>query len=423
MKKDGKKSGSIARRINGGFIAKTLGRYFFLNLILLVGAALVYLCWCAERAGIPVDGLLHDGGLLVSGKGLAEWTLTLVAGDGTSASFAAGTAVRLVFPLFCVVFGWELLSLLSQLTYTGHIRRRLRPLNELAIKAEMLSGSDGSEKMEHLRQAIYSVSADAAEIQVRTGDKDLQSIEIAINNLLQKMQDSQKQQTRFVSDASHELRTPISVIQGYVNMLDRWGKDDPAVLAEAIEALKNESTHMKELVEQLLFLARGDSGRNKLNLVQLDLCDLMQEVWEESAMIDDKHEYRLKLPQEGRFCLRGDAAMIKQAVRIFVQNAAKYTPEGGVITLGVQGESGRVSYTVQDEGIGIKQSDVEHIFERFYRADDTRTSSTGGSGLGLSIAKWIIDAHAGTIEVISRLDLGTRFTVSLPAAENESAEA
>ena len=140
-------------------------------------------------------------------------------------------------------------------------------------------------------------------------------------------------------------------------------------------------------------------------------------------MIDDKHEYRLKLPQEGRFCLRGDAAMIKQAVRIFVQNAAKYTPEGGVITLGVQGESGRVSYTVQDEGIGMKQSDVEHIFERFYRADDTRTSSTGGSGLGLSIAKWIIDAHAGTIEVISRLDLGTRFTVSLPAAENESAEA
>ena len=140
-------------------------------------------------------------------------------------------------------------------------------------------------------------------------------------------------------------------------------------------------------------------------------------------MIDDKHEYRLKLPQEGCFCLRGDAAMIKQAVRIFVQNAAKYTPEGGVITLGVQGESGRVSYTVQDEGIGMKQSDVEHIFERFYRADDTRTSSTGGSGLGLSIAKWIIDAHAGTIEVISRLDLGTRFTVSLPAAENESAEA
>lgn len=140
-------------------------------------------------------------------------------------------------------------------------------------------------------------------------------------------------------------------------------------------------------------------------------------------MIDDKHEYRLKLPQERRFCLQGDAAMIKQAVRIFVQNAAKYTPEGGVITLGVQGESGRVSYTVQDEGIGMKQSDVEHIFERFYRADDTRTSSTGGSGLGLSIAKWIIDAHAGTIEVISRLDLGTRFTVSLPAAENESAEA
>lgn len=199
-------------------------------------------------------------------------------------------------------------------------------------------------------------------------------------------------------------------------MLDRWGKDDPAVLNEAIEALKNESYHMKELVEQLLFLARGDSGRNKLNLTDLDLNGILQEVWEESAMIDDKHEYRLDLPQTGSLRLRGDSAMLKQSVRIFVQNAAKFSPEGSVITLSARGDQGLVSYAVQDEGIGMKQSDAAHIFERFYRSDDTRTSSIGGSGLGLSIAKWIIDAHAGTVEVLSRLDLGTRFTVTFPSA-------
>ena len=112
---------------------------------------------------------------------------------------------------------------------------------------------------------------------ISTGDKDLQSIEVALNNLLARMQESKRQQARFVSDASHELRTPISVIQGYVNMLDRWGKEDEAVLNESIEALKNESDHMKDLIEQLLFLARGDSGRNTLKLVEVDLNDLVQE--------------------------------------------------------------------------------------------------------------------------------------------------
>ena len=416
MSKEGKRTGSIARRINAGFVGRTLGRFIVLDLILLVGLSLIYLYWCLERAGVSMKELAHDGKLLFSGRGLTGWTLTVVAPDGAETGFAAGQALRRLLPLFWVVLGWELAIVFLQTFSTGSIRRRLRPLNELAIKAEMLSGSEDSEKMEHLRQAISSVSANAAEVQVCTGDKDLLSIEIAINNLLKRMQEAQKQQTRFVSDASHELRTPISVIQGYVNMLDRWGKDDPAVLNEAIEALKNESYHMKELVEQLLFLARGDSGRNKLNLTDLDLNGVLQEVWEESAMIDDKHEYRLDLPQTGSLRLRGDSAMLKQSVRIFVQNAAKFSPEGSVITLSARGDQGLVSYAVQDEGIGMKQSDAAHIFERFYRSDDTRTSSIGGSGLGLSIAKWIIDAHAGTVEVLSRLDLGTRFTVTFPSA-------
>ncbi len=139
--------------------------------------------------------------------------------------------------------------------------------------------------MENLEQAISHISPDDAEQGIHTGDKDLQSIEIALNNLLKSMKENEKRQMRFVSDASHELRTPIAVIQGYVNMLDRWGKEDEQVLTESIEALKNESQHMKDLVEQLLFLARGDSGRNTLNKVKLDLNQMVSEVWEES--IDD----------------------------------------------------------------------------------------------------------------------------------------
>lgn len=171
----------------------------------------------------------------------------------------------------------------------------------------------------------------------RPGDKDLQSIEVALNNLLARMQESKLQQARFVSDASHELRTPISVIQGYVNMLDRWGKEDEAVLNESIEALKNESDHMKDLIEQLLFLARGDSGRNTLKPVEVDLNDLVQEVYEESMMIDETHPYEFSACPG---CMvRGDVAMLKQSIRIFVQNAAKYSEGGDTIHLQSGGQS------------------------------------------------------------------------------------
>lgn len=235
---------------------------------------------------------------------------------------------------------------------------------------------------------------------------------MALNNLIHRMKESQRQQARFVSDASHELRTPISVIQGYVNMLDRWGKTDPAILEESIEALKNESEHMKELIEQLLFLARGDSGRNTLHKTTVDLKQVMYEVWEESVMIDASHVYELDINETEPDCtVEGDPAMLKQSIRIFVQNAGKYSGKGDTIRLAVGHQGSQVYYLVQDEGIGMKQNDIVHIFERFYRSDKARSSDTGGSGLGLSIAKWIIDAHNGQIQVLSRPEIGTRFTV------------
>ena len=221
---------------------------------------------------------------------------------------------------------------------------------------------------------------------------------------------------RFVSDASHELRTPIAVIQGYVNMLDRWGKEDEQVLGESIEALKNESQHMKELVEQLLFLARGDSGRQHLNMEKLDLNCMVSEVWEESMMIDESHRYEFR-GTENEACVLGDVAMIKQSVRIFVQNAAKYSEPGTAIILGVKEEPGYVSYMIEDEGTGMNPGDLAHIFDRFYRSDEARNNETGGSGLGLSIAKWIVDAHGGTIQVISRADIGSRFIVRFPISK------
>lgn len=318
-----------------------------------------------------------------------------------------------------IVIGvFEGLVLIFSLFKTRQIRRTLRPLNEMAKKAEELSKIDlDNHKFLDLENAISHVQPDMPGAKVSTGDKDLQSLEMAINNLLEKMRENYRQQSRFVSDASHELRTPIAVIQGYVNMLDRWGKEDENILNESIEALQHESQHMKKLVEQLLFLARGDSGRNTLKIEEFILTDLVREVSEESQMIDEKHQYRF-VGEEG-LMMRGDTAMLKQSIRIFTDNAAKYSEEGSGICLSVSQTDKEICYSVQDEGIGMSESEVVHIFERFYRSDVARSSKMGGTGLGLSIAKWIVDAHNGTIEILSRPNLGTRFTIKFVREERK----
>ena len=334
--------------------------------------------------------------------------------DGTSIfSYKLTDYVSDVAPVLIFVFALQGWYVFVALFNTRKIRKKLRPLNELAMQAEYLGRIDPNDsRFADLEYAIEHANVESPRIS--TGDRDLESIEVALNSLLHRMQESRAQQVRFVSDASHELRTPIAVIQGYVNMLDRWGKEDPEVLNESIEALKSESMHMQELIEQLLFLARGDSGRNNLNRVDFDLGDIMNEVYEESLMIDEKHKYEfeaVRSDEDPGLIMNGDIAMIKQSVRIFIQNAAKYSDEGSTIKLRAFISDGHPAYSVQDEGIGMVGEDIQHIFERFYRSDVARNGETGGTGLGLAIAKWIVDAHDGTINVVSREEFGTRFTV------------
>ena len=297
---------------------------------------------------------------------------------------------------------------------TAQVRRELRPLNQIAARAQELSEMAFDETKYHsLEDAISNLRVDAMENGIHMHDKDLQGIETALNGLLERIRVSYKQQTQFVSDASHELRTPIAVIQGYVNMLDRWGKKDTAILEESIEAIKNEANHMQKLVEQLLFLARGDSNRQNLDMKNQELNSILREVYEESLMIDENHRYRFE--ESGTVEVYGDSDMLKQSARILIDNAAKYTKQGEEILIRVGAwKDGSPFYGIQDNGIGMSQEDVAHAFDRFYRADSVRNSKTGGTGLGLSIAKWIVDKHQGYYDIVSREGLGTRFSVVFP---------
>lgn len=309
----------------------------------------------------------------------------------------------------------------------------LKPIDEIAVSAKDIAeapiaapASHENEKNESysemglsdLQSAIDKLDPAAAS-HIHTGNSELKELEDAVNSLLDRMNETYRQQVQFVSDASHELRTPLAVILGYAGMLDRWGKSDEKVLDEAVTAIKNESEHMTKLVEELLFLARGDNGRQTIDRDVFSLSELINDVCNEYRLIDPKHTYICDV--NGEFMSFGDASMIKQAARILTDNAKKYTPDGGEITLRVRRNiQGELYFEVQDTGIGIDQKDIEHIFERFYRADPARNRDTGGTGLGLSIAKWIVDSHGGRFEVSSCPGIGTRITVLLPKINPDS---
>jgi len=243
------------------------------------------------------------------------------------------------------------------------------------------------------------------------GEEDeLTRLAKTFNDMLDRLEESFARQNRFVSDASHELRTPISVIKGYIDMLDRWGKDDREVLEEGIKAIKKETLEMESLVEKLLFLAKGDDRSIKLERESFDLKEIAEEVVREIKLIYEGKNVSLK---GENVRINADKKLIKEVLRILLDNAAKYTSKNGNIEIEI-GSGDEAYIKVKDDGIGIPEEDLPYIFERFYRVDKARSKDTGGTGLGLSIAKWIVEEHGGVIGVKSEVGKGTEFTVMLP---------
>lgn len=317
-----------------------------------------------------------------------------------------------------VLLAVELVTLLSGLfRNSGIIRKSLRPIEELADTAERLNSvtSMSDEELSALVGELDKIDVDGLSTRIKLDgtQKELQTLAYAINNLLERVSKSYEAQARFVSDASHELRTPISVIQGYADLLHRWGKDDPETLNESIDAIRAETANMKEILEELLFLARGDNNSTQLEPEEFDACEMAKEIVREYEMIDSEHVYLLDMPEQ--VMIYADPGLIKQAMRILIDNAMKYSQPGGRILFAVQDCGREFRLSVEDEGQGISADDLPHVFDRFYRTDESRARQTGGSGLGLSIAKWIVDRHSGYFEIVSRVDVGTRFTIVLPA--------
>ena len=333
--------------------------------------------------------------------------------------------------LFFALLAFELLSLLSR-TFSDRrmVRRTLDPIAELTRATQSLQNVSRQldiDKMMALAGSLDGIDAGRLDTRIQIDDlqEELKNLAVAINGMLDRINQSYIAQARFVSDASHELRTPIAVIQGYANLLDRWGMEDKKALTESVAAIKDEAANMKDLVEQLLFLARGDSNRINLTLERVELSELINEVAGEARMLDSKYEFKVT---GGIVTVDADRALIKQALRILVDNAVKYTDPGGEITISANSDGGSARLSVADTGIGIRSDILPHVFDRFVRADESRARATGGAGLRLSIAQWITVRHNGHMEVLSREGIGTRISIVLPIApdiaemRNENAE-
>ena len=326
--------------------------------------------------------------------------------------------------LICQVF-----SLIFNLFRNYHsIQKALRPIQDLtttttarlrdAIPKGMVGRIAASRELENLTDELGKINATHLDsrIDAHSNQKELRTLALAINAMLDRVNQAYSAQMRFVSDASHELRTPIAVIQGYANLLNRWGKSDPEALDESITAIREEAQSMERLVEQLLFLARGDNDSQPVKKEHMDLIPLADEVWKEEVMIHPDREIEPRWERDGQAVVEADPGLMKQLLRILLDNSVKYSPEGSRIYLKVYTVERYARVTVQDEGMGIVPEALPHIFDRFYRTDRSRDRKTGGTGLGLSIARWIVDRHNGWFEVVSRKDVGTRITFVLPLA-------
>jgi two-component system sensor histidine kinase ArlS len=234
------------------------------------------------------------------------------------------------------------------------------------------------------------------------------------NRMMDRLAENFHKQQQFVSDASHELNTTIAIIEGYANMLRRWGTNDQKIQRESIDAIYEESKLMRKMTRQLLDLASSQQN-DSLNIEKFDLLACCEQV---SSLVKKLHSQSIVVHSEdSEIWMVADLTKIKQLLLILIDNALKYSDRS--IEIHVTVESMNVVIKVKDFGIGIAQEELPHVFERFYRVDTSRDRRTGGTGLGLSIAQSIVNEHHGTIRIESEEGVGTEVIVHLPIEQED----
>jgi len=282
------------------------------------------------------------------------------------------------------------------------MRRALVPVGEITHTAEQITSRNLSERLPV----------------TKTGD-ELEALSVALNRMIARLEHSFRHINRFTADASHELRTPLTVLRGELEAIAER-PDLPLDVRETIGSALEEAERLSKVVQSLLAISRLDAGEALMTRERFNLAELVAGTADQMRLLAEDKQISLQCTVRDGVEVEGDPHRLKQIVVNLVDNAIKYTSQGGTVNVRVDAVNGSALLEVSDSGVGIPSEAMPHVFERFYRVDKARSRQMGGAGLGLSIVKSICTAHQGRVSVESSEGKGSRFTVELPLANGHA---
>ena len=298
------------------------------------------------------------------------------------------------------ILGWLTVVALIVIVMSSLVLRTItKPVGELREGIAKMSGGDFS-----------------ARVNVR-GKNEFAELATAFNGMSEKLEALDRSRNLFVSNASHELKTPLSTMKILIETILYQDPIDPGMTREFLSDVNKEIDRLNRIVSDLLTLVNIDSGGMKLSLSDVDLHELLLEQVKRLAPLARENGIELECSAKEALETSGDAVKLQQVIYNVIDNAIKYTPRGGSVQASLIRSGKRAIIRVTDTGIGIPQADLPHVFDRFYRVDKARSRATGGTGLGLSIVKQIVALHGGTITAESEEGKGSTFTIDLPLAQ------
>jgi heavy metal sensor kinase len=335
--------------------------------------------------------------------GRDEWRLVAYAPGGEAAEYVivvAESRRELIDQMRALrkIFLFSLPAMLLVAGFAGYLlaRRSLIPIAEMTAHAERISAENLDDRLP-----------------VKNKSDELGKLARVFNELLARIESSFDNMRQFTADASHELRTPLAIIRGEADVALSQDRG-PEEYRETLAIIQDEARHLSGIVEDMLSLARADAGQRKLKLEEFYLNDLVEECVHSARALALNKSLSLNFESSDETAFRGDEDLLRRMVVNLLDNAIKYTPDGGSVSVRLWRDNGLVRLRVADNGIGIPAEDAASVFERFYRVDKARSRAEGGSGLGLPIVKWIAEAHHGSVSLESAPERGSSFTISLP---------
>lgn len=333
-----------------------------------------------------------------------------------------GTPMRVLFyrsPLLQITVAYATKEINSTLAELFSLILYLLPLLFFtSLAGGWLLASYSLRPIERITETAREITAKKLDQRIPepSAEDEIAQLVKTLNQMIARLEASFDQIRKFTSDVSHELRTPLAILMGELELALR-SKRSPEEYERILATSLEEVIRLSKLVQALLELSRAETGQIVLDLHPLNISDTLQEIQEDAEILADAKNITVKSNIDRNLYVLGDRNRLYQAFLNIIDNAIKYTPEGGAITLSARRAGQNVLIAVQDTGIGIPEDELPYVFQRFYRVDKARSRKIAGYGLGLAIVKWIIDAHGGQISIRSTLGTGTTVQIILPAIE------